>query len=149
MAGKTRKPKLSVALFPLGLGGSNAPRLELEAIFAPPYNAARYGFTLTGSPAQADIVVLYGCGTNRTAEHVARLLATLPEEVKLVALGSETISAQPFRRGYAVSGPLEAAGPESKSKLLLPYGRALDATIPGSPPDPQSIIDVILKLCQD
>ncbi len=141
--------KLSVALFPLNLGGSNAARLELEAIFTPPYNAARYGFSLTSSPAQADIVLLMGSGTAKLAEHALRLLVSLPDEVKLVMLGSEAISGGAYAKNYGVVGPVVNADSNSKSELTLPPGKRIAAYIAGSPPDPQSIIDAILKICEN
>lgn len=147
--GSFKLKKLSVALFPLNLGGSNAARLELEAIFTPPYNAARYGFSLTSSPAQADIVLIIGSGTAKIAEHALRLLATMPDEVKLVLLGSEAISGGAYRRTYGVVGPVVNSDSNSKSELKLPVGKRITAYIAGSPPDPQSIIDAILKICEN
>lgn len=105
---KRRKKKrgLSIAIYPLSLGGSNAERLEIEAIFAPPYNAASYGLSLTSSPYQADVILLYGSLTEKIGPLVYNLLGTLPSNVKLIALGSEALTNAPFANAYAVAGPL-------------------------------------------
>lgn len=173
--GKTlrKKRRTSVAIFPLSLGGSNAERLEIEAIFSPPYNAARYGVSLTASPYQADVILLYGSLTEKMAEIAYHLLTSMPLDVKLVALGSETLSASPFQNAYAVLGPLidaantqppatrevettdkvavEKGDPETKKTkgLPLPPGLHLSGYIAGSPPDPQSILDGILEVAKE
>lgn len=100
-----KKRGLSIAVYPLGLGGSNAERLEIEAMFAPPYNAASYGLSLTTSPYQADVILLYGSLTEKIGPLVYNLLSSLPSEVKLVALGSEALTGAPFANAYAVAGP--------------------------------------------
>jgi Ni,Fe-hydrogenase III small subunit len=140
--------RLSVAIYPLNMGGSNACRLELDAIFSPPYDAAKYGISLTSSPKQADIVLLFGSATIKAVSAVNRLLAQLPEDVKLVMLGSESSSATPFKEAYGVAGPLvaeEKAEADPFMNLVLPKGKKITAYIAGSPPDPQTIIDGILE----
>ena len=128
------------------MGGSNASRLELEAIFTPPYNAARHGIYFTASPVQADVILLMSSGTASCAEHAMRLLAGLPEDVKLVALGSDALRAAPFAGAYAVAGPLETEGSRRDTELKLPTGKSISAYLVGSPPDPQAIIQAILSL---
>jgi Ni,Fe-hydrogenase III small subunit len=90
-----------------------------------------------------------GNGTVKIAEHALRLLASLPDEVKLVLLGSEAISGGAYGKNYGVVGPMVKADSNSKSELKLPPGRKIEAYIAGSPPDPQSIIDAILKICEN
>jgi len=141
------KLPLSIAIFPLNMGGSNACRLELAAIFGPPYNAARYGIWLTSSPRQADLILLFGSATIKAAPIIHRLLVGLPEDVKLVALSSETASAAPFKGAYGIAGPLMPEAEEGSGPLraVLPEGRQIVAYIAGSPPDPQTIIEGILQ----
>jgi Ni,Fe-hydrogenase III small subunit len=149
------KRTASIIVFPLHLGGSNATSLELQAIFTPPYNAARYGITLTASPRQADVVLLLGSLTPKMAGPVLDLLASLPDEVKLLQVGSDSTSAAPFSRSYAAFGPLQAlpAGidaPEDSlvKGIFLPPGKSITAFIAGSPPDPEVIIEAILDACR-
>ncbi len=146
-----KQKRVSVAIYPVNMGGSNAARLELDAIFCPPYNAAHYGISVTTSPKQADIILLFGSGTLKAAPVVNRLLASLPDEVKLVALGSESASAAPFKGAYSVVGlgnqeETEKPGEEvDPFEVILPKGKKIAAYIVGSPPDPQTIIDGILQ----
>jgi Ni,Fe-hydrogenase III small subunit len=157
MKSNARKIK-SVFIFPLHLGGSNGVKLELDAIFTPPYNAARYGISLTHSPRQADIVLLLGAATAKTTGPAFDLLSSLPDDVKLILLGSEATSAAPFAQGYATLGPIlpseENPAPKTSSErpklasegLLLPAGKSIAAYLAGSPPDPQAIIQAILQV---
>jgi NADH-quinone oxidoreductase subunit B len=134
-----RKRGMSVAIFPLNLGGSNGAKIELDAIFVPPYNAGKYGITLTHSPKQADIIFLYGNGTQKTLKQALALIDSLPDEIKLVALGSDApTTANAHEKGYTVRriGESEA----------LPEGKKIAAYLSGSPPEPQSIINLILEL---
>jgi energy-converting hydrogenase A subunit N len=143
----------SIFVFPLHMGGSNATSLELAAIFTPPYNAARYGISLTTSPLQADVVLLVGSFTPKMAGPVLDLLASLPDDVRLLQVGSDSTSAAPFARSYTAFGPLKpgaAAGEveEEGKGFFLPPGKTITAYIAGAPPDPEVIIEAILDACR-
>ena len=140
----------SIFVFPLHLGGSNASSLELAAIFTPPYNAGRYGISLTSSPRQADVVLLVGSLTPKMAGPVLDLLASLPDDVKLLQIGSDATAAAPFGRSYAAFGPLKQAGEEETEGkgFFLPPGKSITAYIAGAPPDPEVIIEAILDACR-
>ena len=143
----------SVAVYPLSLGGSNAERLEIEAMWVPPYNAAKYGLSLTSSPFQADVILLYGSLTEKLAPLVYRLLCALPPDVKLLAVGSEAVQATaPKERNSAPHEDMEEAQkPDSrarltKMKMLLPAHLSIAGYIVGSPPAPQALLDGILQM---
>ena len=147
----------SIFVFPLHLGGSNASSLELTAIFTPPYNAARYGISLTASPRQADVVLLLGSLTPKLAGPVLDLLSSLPDDVKLLQVGSDATSAAPFARSYAAYGPLKSSvvgsdGPDDEANAgkghFLPPGKVITAYIAGAPPDPEVINEAILDACR-
>lgn len=145
----------SIFVFPLHLGGSNAAGLEFEAIFTPPYNAAHYGISVTTSPRQADVVLLFGSLTPKMAGPVLDLLASLPDEVRLLLVGSDATSAAPFARSYAAFGPLRPAAEKAAAEaepagrgLFLPSGKTITAFIAGAPPDPEVIIEAILDACR-
>jgi Ni,Fe-hydrogenase III small subunit len=152
------KPKKarSVAIFPMNLGGTNGARMELEAIFVPPYNAARYGISMTTSPKHADIIFLFGNGTIKMLPYALELLASLPDDVKLVVLGSDgPIARDTGEKGYMVRGlKIENVAQPTVSgqvyssidEFVLPPGKKIAAYITGSPPDPQSIINFILQI---
>jgi len=135
------------------MGGSNATSLELAAIFTPPYNAARYGISLTSSPRQADVVLLVGSFTPKMAGPVLDLLASLPDDVKLLQVGSDSTAAAPFARSYTAFGPLQpgvaaGAAEEEGKGFFLPPGKTITAYIAGAPPDPEVIIEAILDACR-
>ncbi|NWJ45179.1 MAG: hypothetical protein HXX08_04790 [Chloroflexi bacterium] len=143
-----KKNRLSVAVFPLNIGGSNATQLEFESIFVPPYNAGHFGIYLTSSPKQCDLLVITGIGTVKAAEHAMRLVESLSPDVKLLVLGSDTISGAPFASCYGVAGPIQLSESVKETDLKLSVGRKIDAYLAGSPPDPQSILNAILELYQ-
>ena len=122
---------MAITVAIISLGGSNASKIEFEAIFTPPYNAALYGIKLTHSPHQADVVILAGSGTPKSLESALVLIESLAKNTRLLALGSDTASAAPFARLY------------SKVNFDLPPSYLL-----GSPPDPQAILAAILKISQ-
>lgn len=145
----------SINIFSLHLGGSNGSKIELNTIFTPPYNAARYGITLTSSPRRADVVLLSGTLTAKIAGPAFDLLQTLPAHSRLILLGSDATSAMPFGKAYAVYGPLletennfaESGGSGAQltsAGLTLPPGRKIAGRVTGSPPDPQAIIEAII-----
>ncbi len=150
MANTPARPAKAIFIFSLHLGGSNGAKLELNAIFTPPYNAARYGISLTTSPYQADIILLSGSATAKTTGPAFDLLHSLSNQVKLVLLGSDAASAAPFASAYATLGPLlppdaAVADPLPPEGLPLPPGKSIAAWVVGSPPDPQAIITAILQ----
>ncbi|HEX2916841.1 MAG TPA: hypothetical protein VH186_39145 [Chloroflexia bacterium] len=138
----------SISVFPLHLGGSNGSKVELDAIFTPPYNAAKYGITFTSSPRQADVILLLGAATPKALGPALDLLQSLPDSVKLVLLGSDATSGAPFAETYATLGPLipapEGVGEEDLPGNALPPGKYIASYVAGSPPDPQVIINAIL-----
>ncbi len=143
----------SIFVFPLHMGGSNGSSLELAAIFTPPYNAGRYGISLTNSPRQADVVLLVGSLTPKMAGPVLDLLASLPDDVKLLQVGSDATAAAPFGRSYAAFGPLKQGLPSGEEAaegkgFFLPPGKSITAYIAGAPPDPEVIIEAILDACR-
>ncbi len=152
MANKKRANN-SILVFPLHMGGSNGSKIELNAIFVPPYNAAGYGIALTTSPRQADVVLLLGQATAKLIDATLDLLAGLPDHIKLIQLGADATSAVPFDRAYATLGPLSAATTEADSTEKLPFpgtalppGKKIAAFVAGAPPNPQVIIEAILSV---
>ncbi len=143
--------KSSIFIYPLHLGGSNGAAIELNAIFTPPYNAARYGISLVYSPRQADVILISGSVTAKASGPAMELLAELPDDVRLVLLGSEPASGAPFATAYASFGPLLPPAtsderPALHEGLPLPPGKRIAAYVLGSPPDPQVILNAILKV---
>jgi Ni,Fe-hydrogenase III small subunit len=148
----------SIFIFGLHLGGSNGAALELNAIFTPPYNAAKYGISLVHSPRRADVVLVTGTLTPKMAAPAYEMFKDLPQHAKIILLGSDATSGAPYAGVYGAFGPVVSAtegeneaeateqGQKSAEGLVLPPGRTIAAKVAGSPPDPLTIINAILAV---
>ena len=116
----------SIAVFPLSLGGCNGCRLEFDAIFNPPYNAERYGLRRVHSPRHADVILLTGVLTARTAPVALRVLAELPDDVQFVAIGSCALTGAPYAQAPLVIGPITGRFTDEEVPLTPPADPALD-----------------------
>ena len=94
-------------IFHINAGSCNGCDIELVSVLTPRYDAERLGFRLTGTPRQADIVVVSGPVTMQTRDRLVRTLAQVPEPRVVVSLGSCPRSGNVFKGSYAVAGPLD------------------------------------------
>ena len=115
-------------LFHINAGSCNGCDIELVAVLTPRYDAERLGFKLSGSPRQADIVVVSGPVTKQVLPRVLRSISQVPEPRCIVTLGSCPQSGNVFKGSYSVAGPL--------SKYVH-----VDVDIAGCSPKPEAIID--------
>ena len=105
-------------LFRINAGSCNGCDVELATTaLIPRYDVERLGCLYTGSPRQADIVLVTGPVT-------VQMRVT-------VAVGICPISGGVFRDSYSIAGPL--------SKLVK-----VDVNVPGCPPRPQAIMEGVV-----
>ena len=114
-------------IFHINAGSCNGCDIELVSVLTPRYDAERLGFRLTGTPRQADIVVVSGPITLQTRDRLVRTLAQVPEPRVVVSLGSCPRSGNVFKGSYAIDGPLEK------------YTH-VDVSVGGCTPKPEAII---------
>ena len=119
-------------LFHINAGSCNGCDIELVSVLTPRYDAERLGFRLTGTPRQADIVVVSGPITLQTRDRLVRTLAQVPETRVVVSLGSCPRSGNVFKGSYAIDGPLEK------------YTH-VDVSVGGCTPKPEAIIAALAK----
>ena len=119
-------------LFHINAGSCNGCDIELVSVLTPRYDAERLGFRLTGTPRQADIVVVSGPITLQTRDRLVRILAQVPEPRVVVSLGSCPRSGNVFKGSYAIDGPLEK------------YTH-VDVSVGGCTPKPEAIIAALAK----
>ena len=115
-------------IFHINAGSCNGCDIELVSVLTPRYDAERLGFKLTGTPRQADIVVVSGPVTLQTRDRLVRTLAQVPEPYVVVSLGSCPRSGNVFKGSYSVAGPL--------SKYVH-----VDVAVAGCAPKPEAVID--------
>ncbi len=93
---------------------------------------AGLGFRLTGTPRQADIVVVSGPITLQTRDRLKRVLEQVPEPYVVVSLGSCPKSGNVFKGSYAIDGPLDK------------YTH-VDVSVAGCTPKPEAIVAALAK----
>lgn len=122
-------------IFHINAGSCNGCDIELVSVLTPRYDAERLGFRLTGTPRQADIVVVSGPITLQTRDRLVRTLAQVPEPKVVVSLGSCPRSGNVFKGSYAIDGPLEK------------YTH-VDVSVGGCTPKPEAIVAALAKAAQ-
>ena len=122
-------------IFHINAGSCNGCDIELVSVLTPRYDAERLGFRLTGTPRQADIVVVSGPITLQTRDRLVRTLAQVPEPFCVVSLGSCPRSGTVFKGSYAIDGPLE--------KYVH-----VDVSVGGCTPKPEAIVAALAKAAE-
>lgn len=122
-------------IFHINAGSCNGCDIELVSVLTPRYDAERLGFRLTGTPRQADIVVVSGPITLQTRDRLVRTLAQVPEPKVVVSLGSCPRSGNVFKGSYSIDGPLEK------------YTH-VDVSVGGCTPKPEAIIAALAKAAE-
>lgn len=122
-------------IFHINAGSCNGCDIELVSVLTPRYDAERLGFRLTGTPRQADIVVVSGPITLQTRDRLVRTLAQVPEPRVVVSLGSCPRSGNVFKGSYAIDGPLDK------------YTH-VDVSVGGCTPKPEAIVAALAKAAE-
>ena len=122
-------------LFHINAGSCNGCDIELVSVLTPRYDAERLGFRLTGTPRQADIVVVSGPITLQTRDRLVRTLAQVPEPFCVVSLGSCPRSGNVFKGSYSIDGPLE--------KYIH-----VDVSVGGCTPKPEAVVAALAKAAE-
>ncbi len=119
-------------IFHINAGSCNGCDIELVSVLTPRYDAERLGFRLTGTPRQADIVVVSGPITLQTRDRLIRTLAQVPEPRVVVSLGSCPRSGNVFKGSYAIDGPLDK-------------WTHVDVSVGGCTPKPEAIVAALAQ----
>lgn len=122
-------------IFHINAGSCNGCDIELVSVLTPRYDAERLGFRLTGTPRQADIVVVSGPITMQTRDRLVRTLAQVPEPRVVVSLGSCPRSGNVFKGSYSIDGPLEK-------------WTEVDVSVGGCTPKPEAIVAALAQAAQ-
>ena len=114
-------------------GSCNGCELEVGSAFGPVYDAERFGVRLVASPRHADALLVSGPVTKNMAVPLAKTLEATPSPKLVIALGDCARDCGVFRGAYGIEG---AVGDVV----------AVDADIPGCPPDPTEILRALRRL---
>ena len=129
-----RLPKKSIAIRHLDGGSSNALEMELNALTSPVYDLDQYGIHFVASPRHADVLLITGPLTRSMEAAAVTTFRAMPEPRRVVTVGD----------GFAPNSLLA----DSYSVVPLPteLAQARVAHIPGDPPSPQQILEILLAL---
>lgn len=116
-------------------GGCNGCTIEIAAALTPRYDVERFGILKRGTPRHADIFVVAGPVTRQSKDRLIRLYHQIPEPKAVIGVGQCPITCHLYDRCYNVVGPLDK---------ILP----VDAYVPGCPPNPEAIIDGVIKVLE-
>lgn len=119
-------------VYHMNTGSCNGCDIELLALFTPRYDVERFGVKLTGTPRQADIILVTGPMTMQARDRALRVYSQVPRPNVVVAVGACPQSCNVFKNSYAVVGPVSRYIP-------------VDVNISGCPPRPEAIIDGIIR----
>ncbi len=110
----------------------NGCDIEVFASLTPMYDVERFGIINTGNPKHADILLVTGSVSDKSAEVLLNLYSQMPDPKVVVALGICATSGGIFAECYNVKGGADK---------VLP----VDVYVPGCAVRPEAIIDGIMK----
>lgn len=128
----TRGGKRSVHIRHVDTGSCNGCDWEMTALLNPVYDVQRFGLDFVASPRHADILLVTGSATKNLAKALKKTYDATPEPKMVIALGDCACGQGIFKDNYAVYGV----------DKIVP----VDAHIPGCPPEPEAIIEGILRV---
>jgi len=119
-------------VYVLNAGSCNGCDIEIGACLSPRYDLEQIGGLRQGSPKHADILLITGPLTLRSAEAVRSIYAQIPEPKAVVAVGS-----------CPATGNVFAGSPTVEDGVL--HVIPVDVFVPGCPPRPQAILAGVLE----
>jgi Ni,Fe-hydrogenase III small subunit len=126
-------------------GSSNIFESELTALTNPIYDIAQYGISVVASPSHADLLLLTGPLTRNMLGPVREAFAVMPRPRAIVTVGDYADFGQLGPPTDPGAGQLARLFDRSYATVGLPddMRRAIVAHVPGDPPEPREIIQVL------
>jgi Ni,Fe-hydrogenase III small subunit len=116
----------------LDCGSCNGCELELTVLENPVYDAQHLGIEFKSSPRHADVIAMTGPFTRNLAEAAKLTIGAMPVQ-RIVLIGDCAIDKGIYQGSYALG--------ERSTEME----NAIIAKVPGCPPTPQQILDVLIK----
>jgi len=115
-------------------GSCNDCELEITALSSPIYDLERFGLHAVASPRHADLLLVTGPFTRSMEAAALAAFRAMPEPRRVVTVGDGFQEGGLFADSYAVV-PL----PQELAEAWV-------AHVPGDPPSPRDLLDVLLTL---
>ncbi|MEM1691662.1 MAG: NADH-quinone oxidoreductase subunit NuoB [Thermofilaceae archaeon] len=122
-------------IFVVNAASCNGCLIELLAALSPRYDAERLGCILVGTPRHADVLVVMGPVTSKTASMLVRAYRQMPEPKVTVAIGVCAASGGVFAGSPVFEGPVDK---------LIP----VDVYVGGCPPRPEAILKGLMEAAE-
>jgi len=132
---KAKPFRRSLTIREVDTGSCNACEMEMNALMNSVYDGERFGIHVAASPRHADALVVTGPVTVNMERALKDVYKATPDPKIVIALGDCAINCGMFAKSYAVTGPVERHVP-------------VDIRIPGCPPRPSDILEVLSELRQ-
>jgi Ni,Fe-hydrogenase III small subunit len=113
-------------------GSCNGCEIEIGGLNSPIYDIERFGIHFVASPRHADMLLVTGPVTRNMEMALLKTYEATPEPRLVVAVGACGCSGGIFGRNYATCGGVDSVIP-------------VDVYVPGCPPNPQALLQGILK----
>lgn len=123
----------SLAIRAVDAGSCNGCELEIHALNNPYYDAERYGIHFVASPRHADVLLVTGPVSRHMQTALIRTYEATPSPKWVIAVGDCATCGGEFGVSYASCGAVSNVIP-------------VDVTIPGCPPEPETLLKGILAL---
>lgn len=136
-----RGGKKSIFIRHLDGGSSNVPEMELVALTNPIYDLAQYGIEFVASPRHADVLLVTGPLTWNMLGPAQAAFDVMPEPKRIVTVGDcADFASLGGERGCLLTDSYATVGLPANMK------EAIVAHVPGDPPSPTEILEVLLTL---
>ncbi|MEM1640793.1 MAG: NADH-quinone oxidoreductase subunit B family protein, partial [Acidilobaceae archaeon] len=121
---KLRLIKYSPWILHFNTGACNGCDIEVLASLCPLYDPERFGLRLAPSARHADVLLVTGAVTKKSAKRLKKIYEEMPEPKLVVAIGACAYDGGVFKQSYSLVERLES---------IIP----VDLYIPGCPPRPE------------
>ncbi|NMA68675.1 MAG: oxidoreductase [Desulfitobacterium sp.] len=117
----------------LDCGSCNGCDWEMNALLNPVYDLQRFGFDFVASPRHGDILMCTGPMSTQLVQAAHETDAGMPKPKVIIAVGDCSIDGGVFKSAYGAKDGIEGT-------------LKVDVEIPGCPPSPEQILDVLLQM---
>jgi len=123
----------SLNVFHFACSPCNNCDIEILDALTPRHDLERFGIVLVGSIRHADVMLVTGIPTRKTAPLLKKVYAQMPQPGFVIAVGTCALNLGIFKDGYNTVSPVDKVVPVS-------------AYVPGCPPKPEALIMGVVKL---